>query len=243
MTTRDDRTPRRTPDGTPRPVPRLLDALHRFNAAHPWDHNARYHPWLLRQLPRRFGSALDVGCGSGDLVRLLARRARAVRGVDAGADIVALARESTPAAAPVAYTVADASRGLPAGPYDVITCVAVLHHLPFAETLSRFRRELAPGGTLVVVGCARASGAVDQVLGLTAVALNPLLGWVKNRGRPAPRPPASMTARTRDPEMTFAEISRAARRLLPGARLRRRLFWRYTLVWRAPAGPEGPAGQ
>ncbi|MGW7793421.1 class I SAM-dependent methyltransferase, partial [Streptomyces tricolor] len=189
MTTRDDRTPRRTPDGTPRPVPRLLDALHRFNAAHPWDHNARYHSWLLRQLPRRFGSALDVGCGSGDLVRLLARRARAVRGVDADADIVALARESTPAAAPVAYTVADASRGLPAGPYDVITCVAVLHHLPFAETLARFRRELAPGGTLAVVGCARASGAVDQVLGLTAVALNPLLGWVKNRGRAAPRPP------------------------------------------------------
>ncbi|GGS51492.1 class I SAM-dependent methyltransferase [Streptomyces cinerochromogenes] len=221
---------------TPTPAARLLDALHRFNAAHPWDHNARYHPWLLRQLPRRFGTALDVGCGSGDLVRLLARRAREVHGVDADAEILDRARQSTPApaSAAVTYTVADASRALPDGPYDVITCVAVLHHLPLAETLTRLRDRLAPGGTLVVVGCARASGALDHVLGLSAVALNPVVGWVKNRGRPAPRP-VSMTARTREPRETRAEISRTARRILPGARLRRRLFWRYTLVWRAPA--------
>ncbi|MGW7788796.1 hypothetical protein ACWGKX_14810, partial [Streptomyces tricolor] len=90
---------------------------------------------------------------------------------------------------------------------------------------------------------AGAGGAVSRGRGGPGVALTPLGGWVNPRGRPAPPPPASMTARTRDPEMTFAEISRAARRLLPGARLRRRLFWRYTLLWRVPAGPEGPAGQ
>ncbi|MET9445842.1 class I SAM-dependent methyltransferase [Streptomyces cinerochromogenes] len=218
---------------------RLLDALHRFNAAHPWDHNAHYHPWLLRQLPRRFTTALDVGCGSGDLVRLLARRAREVHGVDADAEVLDRARESTPVPAhgraAVTYTVADASRALPDGPYDVITCVAVLHHLPLAETLTRLRDRLAPGGTLVVVGCARASGVLDHALGLVAVALNPLVGWVKNGGRPASRRPTSMTARTREPRETCAEISRTACRILPGARLRRRLFWRYTLVWRAPA--------
>ncbi|MEU8971808.1 hypothetical protein AB0D11_21485 [Streptomyces monashensis] len=43
-----------------------------------------------------------------------------------------------------------------------------------------------------------------------------------------------MTAPVRDPEMTFGAIVREARRVLPGARLRRRLFWRYALVWRAP---------
>ncbi|MFF8727953.1 class I SAM-dependent methyltransferase [Streptomyces sp. NPDC015171] len=214
---------------------RVSAALDRFNAAHPWDHNAHYHPWLLRQLPRRFGAALDVGCGSGELARLLGRRALRVHGVDADADIVARARELTAGTAPVGYSVADVSRRLPPGPYDVITCVAVLHHLPFAETLARLRRELAPGGTLLVVGCARPAGPVDHALGLAAVPLNALAGWTKNRGRPAPHRPVSMTARTRAPEMTFAEVSHASRRLLPGARLRRRLFWRYTLVWRAPA--------
>lgn len=42
-----------------------------------------------------------------------------------------------------------------------------------------------------------------------------------------------MTARTRPAEMGFPGIVREARAVLPGARLRRRLFWRYTLVWRA----------
>ncbi|MGW3202741.1 class I SAM-dependent methyltransferase [Streptomyces sp. NPDC001135] len=216
---------------------RLIDVLQRFNAAHPWDHNAHFHPWLLRQLPRRVGTALDVGCGSGDLVRVLARRAESVVGVDADDGILDRARELTGADVPVTYTRACAPHDLPAGPYDVITCVAVLHHLPFTETLGRLQKELAPDGTLVVVGCARDARAVDHLLGLVSVAVNPLVGWVKNRGRAVSERPVSMTAPVRDPEMSFAEIAHEARRLLPGARLRRRLFWRYTLVWRAPAGP------
>jgi hypothetical protein len=46
----------------------------------------------------------------------------------------------------------------------------------------------------------------------------------------APRPD-SMTAPTRPATMSFPDIVREARHVLPGARLRRRLFWRYTLVW------------
>ncbi|GGZ40173.1 hypothetical protein GCM10010344_00780 [Streptomyces bluensis] len=63
---------------------RVLRALERFNAAYPWDHNAHYHRWILRQLPRRSDRALDVGSGSGDLARLLARRAATVTAVDSG---------------------------------------------------------------------------------------------------------------------------------------------------------------
>ncbi|MGI5347471.1 class I SAM-dependent methyltransferase [Streptomyces sp. CA-250714] len=213
---------------------RVLGALDRFNAAHPWDHNAHYHRWILRRLPRRFGRALDIGCGSGELARLLAGRADEVQAIDSDPVIVARARESTPATAAVTYTVGDALTGHPAGPYDVITCVAVLHHLPFTEALTHLRRQLAPGGTLVVVGCAREQTVGDYLLAAVSAPLNAAVGWWRNRGRTAARPPA-MTAVTRPPEMGFPEILREARSVLPGARLRRRLFWRYTLVWRADA--------
>ncbi|MEU7150169.1 class I SAM-dependent methyltransferase [Streptomyces sp. NPDC045456] len=215
-------------------LPRLLRALDRFNATHPWDHNAHFHPWILRQLPRRLGSALDVGSGSGDLARLLATRAATVHGIDPDPAIVARARELTPPAdaATVTFTVADALTGIPGGPYDVITCVAVLHHLPLADALAVFRDHLAPGGTLVVVGLARQQTPVDHLLTAVSAPLNAATGRLKHRGRTAPAPrPVAMTALTRPADTGFATIAREARRLLPGARLRRRLFWRYTLVW------------
>lgn len=210
----------------------LLDALARFNDAHPWSHNAHFHPWLLRQLPARFDRALDVGCGSGDLVRLLATRATHVHGIDSDERIVGAARDLTVPGLPVTYSVADAL-SYDEGPFDVITCVAVLHHLPLTQALTRFRRQLAPGGTLVIVGVAQEDTRVQQLLGLVSVPLNAGTGWLKHRGRKAVRPVA-MTAVTRQPDVPYAEVVREVGRVLPGARLRRRLFWRYTLVWAAP---------
>jgi SAM-dependent methyltransferase len=213
--------------------PGVLRVLERFNATYPWDHNAHYHRWILRQLPRRFERALDVGSGSGDLARLLAGRATAVKGVDADAEITAQAQELTPAPLPVSFTVTDVMSEFPAGSYDVITCVATIHHLPFARALACFRRHLAPGGTLVIVGLWRAQTSVDHLLGAVAIPANAAMGWLKNRGRPSLRP-VSMTAPTRPAGMTFDDIVRETKKILPGARLRRRLFWRYTLVWNQP---------
>ncbi|MFJ1898833.1 class I SAM-dependent methyltransferase [Streptomyces sp. NPDC088115] len=212
------------------PPPRLLAALDRFHAARPWDHNAHYHRWIMRQIPKRFGTALDIGSGSGDLARLLGTRAGSVRGLDADPAIVARARGLTAPDAPVAFTVGDALTDIPSGCYDVITCVAALHHLPFSDALGVFRRHLAPGGTLVVVGLARPQSAGDRLLGAVAVPLNVAMAWIRNRGRRSARP-VSMTAPTRPAVMSFADIARQARQALPGARLRRRVFWRYTLVW------------
>ncbi|MFD4861749.1 class I SAM-dependent methyltransferase [Streptomyces atratus] len=217
---------------------RVFHALDRFHAAHPWDHNAHYHRWILRQLPSGCDSALDVGSGSGELARLLATRVKTVHGIDSDPDIVARAGEPTVPAAPVTFTVADAPAGMPPGPYDVITCVATVHHLPFTEALTRFREHLAPGGTLVVVGLSREATLGDHLLSLASIPLNAAMALIKNKGRRAPRPD-SMTARTRPAEMTFSDIVREARQVLPGVRLRRRLFWRYTLVWRDGSGERG----
>ncbi|MFG2621398.1 class I SAM-dependent methyltransferase [Streptomyces sp. NPDC048507] len=210
--------------------PRITRALERFHAAHPWDHNAHYHRWILRQLPGRLGRALDVGSGSGDLARLLAARAAEVHGVDADPAIVDRARELTDPAARVSFTVGDALETVPPGLYDAITCVATLHHMPLRDALTRFRRQLSPDGTLVVVGVYRPQLLSDYLIDAVAVPANVAMALIKNRGRKAPRP-TSMTAPTRPASMTFGDIVLDAHRVLPGARLHRRLFWRYTLVW------------
>lgn len=210
-------------------MPGLLAAVDRFNDAHPWDHNARYHRWLLEQAPARVHRALDVGCGTGDLVRALAGRADEVVGVDADPRVVDLARAATGERPGVSFRVADAAADLPEGPFDVVTCVAVLHHLPFAPTLERLRDRLAPGGILLVLGVHEPSQFTDHLLASAAVPANLAVGWA--HGRRAR--PASMTARTAPAAMTLPGIAREAGRVLPGVRLRRHLFWRHSLVWRA----------
>lgn len=217
-------------------LPRVLRALDRFHAAHPWDHNAHYHRWILRRLPGRSARALDVGSGSGDLARLLASRAGAVHGIDADPAIVDRARERTAPGVPVTFSVGDALEEVPPRPYDVITCVATLHHLPLSEALTHFRRHLAPGGTLIVVGLYRPRSRSDYLIDAVAIPSNIAMAWIKNKGRRTPRPVA-MTAPTRPATTAFPDIVRDARRVLPGARLRRRLFWRYSLVWKQGLSP------
>lgn len=62
--------------------------------------------------------------------------------------------------------------------------------------------------------------------------LNPLVGMVKHPQpvtKPVDNPGPAMPVR--NAAETFTELSRTVRRVLPGARIRRRLFFRYTFEW------------
>ncbi|MFD9702285.1 class I SAM-dependent methyltransferase [Lentzea sp. NPDC059081] len=192
-----------------------------------WDHNAWYRRWLLRQLPSGAGSALDVGCGLGDLARSI--RAAEVTAIDASARMVERASATS---SEVRWIHGDVlTHDL--GRYDVVTAEASLHHLPLREGLARLAGLTAPGGVLVVVGLYRLSTPADLAMEAFTLPANALVGAVKAVGGSGGRP--------HDPEMpvvmtapTLPEIRAAAAEIVPGARLRRRVFWRYSLVWRAP---------
>ncbi|WP_407565991.1 class I SAM-dependent methyltransferase [Streptomyces sp. 184] len=212
----------------------VVDALHRFNQRHPWSHNDHYGPWIARRVAEAGArDVLDVGCGAGNLVALLRRRV-AVTGLEPDAALAAVAAgrfEGDPAVTVVRTDFAGREAGRR---WDAVTMVAVLHHMPLVPTLRELRGCLTPGGRLVVVGCYRQAGTADIVASLPAVVANPLVGLAKHPAR-ARTVPVHMTAPTADPAETLAEIRAAAAAELPGARIRRRLFWRYSLVYDAPA--------
>jgi glycosyltransferase involved in cell wall biosynthesis/SAM-dependent methyltransferase len=97
-------------------------------------------------------SILDVGCGSGWLLRELAARGAEVVGVDALPDRVERARAAVPAAR---VEHADAA-ALPFadGAFDVVTLVTVLSSIPERErrvaVLRECARVVAPGGAVLV---------------------------------------------------------------------------------------------
>lgn len=122
--------------------------------------------WQAARGPRDF-DALDVGCGTGTLLTLLARdgHARRLVGLDFAPEMARLAAEKF-AAGPHARKLfainADAERlPLADASFDVITCCNSFHHYPHqAAVLAGFRRALRPGGLCVVI-----DGFRDNVIG------------------------------------------------------------------------------
>jgi hypothetical protein len=103
--------------------------------------------------------------------------------------------------------------------------------------LAKVRDALAPGGVLLVLDLVSDSSALDLLRSLFAFPLNVALRLVRTgRLRPSPEHRAAWDAHGRDERYpALSEIRRLAGELLPGARVRRHLFWRYSLVWRKPA--------
>jgi SAM-dependent methyltransferase len=215
--------------------------LDQVNARHPWNHNERFHSWILRHLPAR--AAVDVGCGMGVLAGKLDPHFARVTGIDADPAMAATA--SARLARDPAVTIRQCGFeefALAAGDggADLITMVAVLHHLDLDDTLAQIPGLLAPGGRLLVVGLARVDSPADLVADLVSAAANPVMGLIKHPrpARPARAPAAGQPVMpvmpVKDPATTLAQITAAARIHLPGATVRRHLFFRYTLRWDKP---------
>ncbi|MCU0726697.1 MAG: class I SAM-dependent methyltransferase [Planctomycetes bacterium] len=116
-----------------------VDALDRF--------------WLRRALgPRRYGAAVDLGCGVGRLTGLLAGRSRLTIGVDASEALLAAAALRSGRSAGLVRGALGALP-LPAGRSDLVVCWQVLLHLvgdsDMAAAIGEVRRLLAPGGRAV----------------------------------------------------------------------------------------------
>ena len=145
----------RTPAGLPEPYVRALfdDYAPRFDRHLVEALDYRGPEVVLAALERaapgrRFGRALDLGCGTGLMGRALSGRVGAIDGVDLSPAMVALAREAGCYASLTAGPLEDA---LSAGTdrYDLVTAADVFVYLgDLAPVLAAAARALTPGGVL-----------------------------------------------------------------------------------------------
>jgi ubiquinone/menaquinone biosynthesis C-methylase UbiE len=190
-----------------------------------WNHNVHYQPVILGAVPVPCARALEVGCGDGLLARRLAERCAAVTAIDRDAAMIALARNSKTGRVTfveadfLAYPVAEAS-------FDFACANTSLHHMDFHQALTAMARALRPGGRLAVVGLAADRSIGDYLAGAAGLPPNLLYRAIHHIGESG--------APIKDPEETWAEVRATARRLFPGARYRRHLLWRYSLLWTKP---------
>lgn len=95
------------------------------------------------------GTALDAACGTGRHAAHLKELGHRVVGVDASADMLAIAADKVPGA--VFHRAELASMPLPDRSVDLAVCALALCHVPdLAPVFAEFARVLRPGGHLVI---------------------------------------------------------------------------------------------
>lgn len=209
----------------------IIRTFGRLADRHPWSHNDAFHPWIATQLPRHRGAALDVGCGRGELVALLSEHFEQVRGIDADDD---MRRASTSRCAGLPNVTVDSASldDLSMRP-DLVTMIAVLHHLDLNTALRQVRGMLQPGGRFLCVGLARPDSITDHAWDMASMVTNPIIGYIRHpwaaqpSSDPAPFP-------VQEPTLTFDQIRATVLDVLPGAEMHRHLGFRHTIAWTKP---------
>jgi SAM-dependent methyltransferase len=210
-----------------------------------WDHNAYFHRLLLRQLPKTRRRVLDVGCGAGAFAARLAQRCEQVDAVDRSPAMIEEAKRRTPGN--VNCVLADVlTDPLPGEDYDAIFSITALHHMPLPEVLPALAAALRPGGVLAAVALPQTDLPRELPVELVSAAGHRLLGaaFLATRSLGAGNAFAIDSTHEAmpvfmDPTLTTREVAGQAAAVLPDARVRRLLFWRYFLLWRKPVTAGG----
>jgi SAM-dependent methyltransferase len=186
----------------------------------------RYESLVLDSIPAGCRRALDVGCGNGELTRdLRQREVPEVIGLDRDEQCIQRCR-AHPEAGDIRYVAGDLlTSDIEPASFDLVSAVASLHHVDARSGLVRLRSLVAPGGVLVVIGLARPDLPKDLPVEIAAQVVGRIR---RRRGRPedVPEPPIVWP-----PPERYSAMRSLATELLPRARWRRHLLWRYSLVW------------
>lgn len=191
-----------------------------------WNHNTAYHPWLVTIAGQHRGDVLDVGCGDGLLAQRLASVSRSVTGIDP--DAAAVGRAAARLASHRHVTIAHGDfEGYRPGArrFDLITFVASLHHTDLRASLVKARDLLTPTGEIAVVGCSANKTVRDWIWSVGCVPAARIGSWLHSETR-------NIGVVVKDPEEGLDDIRRTVDEVLPGASVRRALYYRYLLRWK-----------
>lgn len=119
--------------------------------------------WLDARVPAG-ARVLDVGCGNGALLGLLAPRLASGVGVDASAKMIERARARAVGATNLRFAAIDGPRlPLADGSVDVVISLLSFRYLDWDPIMQEFARVLAPGGRLLVVDMVAAPLAAREL--------------------------------------------------------------------------------
>ena len=160
--------------------------------------------------------------------------------LDLSPEMIRLARERSTQFQNIEFELADIlQRDLPSENFDCIATIATLHHLPYKEMLAKMKAALKPGGVILILDLFEPAGLMDSLSNLLAIPVSVGLRLLHHR-RLLPRKQerdAWEAHAHHDLYPTMSEVRDLCPRVLPGAKIKQHLLWRYSIVWEKPTRP------
>jgi SAM-dependent methyltransferase len=200
-----------------------------------WTSNNHYHNSLLKHVPADCENALEIGCGTGAFARLLAKRCKRVVALDLSPEMIRVARSRSTQFKNLEFQLADAVQwDFPPSHFDFVCSIATLHHLAQRALLVKIRDSLKPNGVLVILDLVESDSLVERMCDVVGFGVSGGLRLIHN-GRL--QPPAAVRKAweqhgKHDHYLKLRQVHALADEILPGAIVRRCLFWRYLLVYK-----------
>ena len=199
-----------------------------------WNHNNCYFSLLLKQIPENAELCLDIGCGKGELSFLIAQKAGKVIAVDIAEKMIEQAKKRFPKEN-IEYVCKNVLNiDFDDDSLDLIISTATAHHLPYEWLLEFSKKKLRKGGKLILLDLAKADTIRDRITWGAAVIPNIAMNLIKNGRLPKTDIHAAEVWQkhgAHDVYMTIDEIKTLAIKYIPDAKITRKLFWRYCLLW------------
>lgn len=202
--------------------------------------NHHYSDFLLRQLPPNCQAALEIGCGKGEFSRRLAERSSRVLALDLSPEMIRIARANSAPESNIEFQIADVmTYDLATEVFDCIASIATLHHLPLREMLGKMKAALKPGGVLLILDLFEPRGVLDALLNPLAISVSVSLRVIHHgRIRPSREARDAWAAHEHhDLYPTMGQVRELCSEILPGARIKKHLLWRYSVVWQKGYSP------
>ena len=191
-----------------------------------WNHNSAYYPWVQKKTAK-CRSILDVGCGDGSLALFIDDGTKKIVGIDLDNHCIDNAR-SVKNEGTVEFICCDFMDFTQNMTFDAVVFAASIHHMDMTKALQKAKSLLRPCGTLLIIGLAKPSTAVDWILEAARVLPSKIITAFHHM-----QTSEELSLPTSYDYPSMNDVRSIVKQELPSAKIHYALHYRYLLEWTA----------